>query len=443
MLNRRDPEITFRRFRRTYLFNTPKIMTWVVLAVLVLYGISALVFVIAESAHNSGAENREAILKEFKSYGSEAKDLSSATRHYRENLANDDVQTVQHFPSKYDFVTDQKQLLKIAKTGIPLNLNTKRMHWRDFTGAFPSERDQALWFLLIYGNVCLFAYWFFTHRRRESLVDLPWKKLWSWCFIIITIAPFGWLIYGIATVVHKNHARRGRFREPTTRNPKTGEYQDLRDKASGNYVQLRTREVAIQHREAIKALKEKLRETQNNSRQLASTLQQQQREINKIRANVRTSEEHLEELDSFMVGEDEAKTEFDKIMLLPGVVAALPTEDGFSVIVEARYRYLDKVYDLGDWQIQITGNTDGYFVCRRLRSGVMPGWTPSGRAFGAHPDYSLEWGTAFCFRDRETIIQEHIRRGQYPEALSIIVNTINSVNEADVPKIPAAFQEVT
>jgi len=127
--------------------------------------------------------------------------------------------------------------------------------------------------------------------------------------------------------------------------------------------------------------------------------------------------------------------EFDRIMALPGVLAAQVVNNRVRIVVRATYRYQGMLYDLGDWQMDISPD-ETYFEATNLRSGLQDSWSN-----GTYPAYRLTGGL-FCFGDRNQVLYEHLVKGQYLEAVALAVECMNSVNPEDEYKVPDAFKRL-
>ena len=74
------------------------------------------------------------------------------------------------------------------------------------------------------------------------------------------------------------------------------------------------------------------------------------------------------------------------------------------------------------------------FSCKRLRSGKRLD------AASNAPDYNESSG--FCFGRRRSLIQEYVEEAQYLEALTLMIDSLHSVNDPDVEReIPNCFRK--
>jgi len=127
--------------------------------------------------------------------------------------------------------------------------------------------------------------------------------------------------------------------------------------------------------------------------------------------------------------------EFKRICALRHVVGGYVGEnDTINLIVRASFTYKGLLYDLGDWKIQFGALPPGdLFQVLCFRRSMRLAWE------GGYPDYMMT-DRNFCFGpDNKPLIIKNFQDERYFQAIQLIIGVINSVNEADVDKIPEAF----
>ena len=139
--------------------------------------------------------------------------------------------------------------------------------------------------------------------------------------------------------------------------------------------------------------------------------------------------------------ERRAEEEWNAIREMRGVMGlSVKKERGekskkLMIYVRVQVPYDGELYDFGDYQIRLLGNSSR---CICVRSGIRKDATS--RA----PAYSSGVGDSFCFGSRRDEIDSYMWRGRYVEAITLMIDCLHSVNGADVEaKIPYCFRKVS
>jgi|GEM_PF-4067341 len=350
-----------------------------------------------------------------------------------------------------------------------------------------------IFLLWIYGLV--FSLLYATNDVASRFIDQPWRFIWPWLFLV-ALGPVYWLcmivsffnrksdeayqaqfharmteqvefnrVYHQAMEDGRNDVRQARDRardfidtiaddydmwpeehyldttpsrsattgEPSTKKPAKVTYHSSPGVAKDTYREMRTG-AAIKYRETkLNRARESLQESRQYATRLGTQLKEQQQTINSARAEITKLEASLTNK------QDEASVssiieEFDRISVLPGVIALQSVNGGVRIIVRASHKYRDKLYDLGDWQIDLHPR-DIEFNAYMVRNGLRSEWP------ARYPDYRLP-RNRFCFGNQQHVLDEHLRKGQYLEAVSIAITSLHTVGEADKENIPKAFRVV-
>ncbi|HVX24570.1 MAG TPA: hypothetical protein VG992_04510 [Candidatus Saccharimonadales bacterium] len=433
---------------------------FVAFAVLIIGGALALaVHSLCQWDNNHYASKRVAMEQIFYSYGSDAKDQSHAMLQQRRTVAKQfeavDERSSRISGSSYLDLTDYQwnQIDQTARTGEPIHLDT---HFWSVSG----------YAKIVYGWLGLLIMWCFlsvcclvsyaVEADNEAMnrgqlfyfADLPWKKVWPFVFTI-GAGPIFMVVMAGGALYMKLTSDPVRPVEPTPLpavveddlpiaetppqrrvQPVQEGYRSAPQAARTLYTELRVRKSAEQRQAAYNTVKDTIEEIKAKAQKYGEKLRRSQQRLNELRAEERRLAEAMETAEP-AVNEQIAGEEFDRILQLPGVMATQVVNERIRLIVRASHHYRGETYDLGDWQMDFGSHQMLKAVC--LRSGVRRDWT------GGYPAYRIE-RNVFCFGDRHYLIEEHLAKGQYLEAMALAVECLNSVNKEHLTYIPSAFE---
>ncbi|MAU34115.1 hypothetical protein CL689_01400 [Candidatus Saccharibacteria bacterium] len=157
-------------------------------------------------------------------------------------------------------------------------------------------------------------------------------------------------------------------------------------------------------------------------------VKQLQRKFNELRAEKR----HLESVDRAMADPGEYIRDYQEVRALPSVTMASVRGAEALFWVRASIQYQGSRYDLGDWELVLSFETEQIFA-RQKRTGLLES------AAGVHHRYSWD---GFCFGQNVEFLQGLVMAGQYGDALKTAVYYINSVNDEHQRLIPKTYQEM-
>ena len=435
----------------------------------------ALVWGIFTTIQKDDASANREFLQQLHSYGADADDRSAAITQLRKETATALITTFERFDDliEDELPDDQKEVAEtIAQTGEPGKLDVTAPA---FLGPV---RSLTFWLRVIaiaYLIVTVIAMGYMLkdgpHGSRKSrIADLDWNRPTTWLAVTVG-GPVFWLaILGSFLLLCKDaYDRRmaivplpqviqdqdvtlefdgGATHPPACDAPRmTGMWFDddaedavMPDKeiasyyksspvaAADTYVSLRTNGALEWSRSKLKEVDRKIDKKKRQMQELGQSLRKSQSRLNELRAERVRVEAATTTVD---VPETLARQEFERMLTLPGVIAAQSINDRLRLIVRAQHEYEGVGYDLGDWQIDIGIDTHRIFALE-LRSGVRADWYP-----GDYPVYRISGG--FCFGSRQELIEEHLIKAQYPEAMALAVECLSGVNPEDQYKVPRAF----
>lgn len=417
------------------------------------------------------ASSNKSVLTAVNSYGKDADDHTAAATAQRRDQAQQLVKmydVIEQFDDDVafmDFSDNQlEQVRKVAVTGQPAKLDTEYVHFSMVFGWPVGPILLAIAFVMVSAfTMASYAESLRTWEGKVRAADLPWKtKPWPWIMTFI-LGPVWWvgipisavLLRGTPPVERRNPDRdaeqlrpdpfevaaaeaRAVFGDHTPEPPRAKKnvkktYPTSPNASRSRYVDIRTTAALGYRNRKLTELDDELEYAQQRATNHGNMLRETQQRINTLRAERQQTATALD-AEGQSVDATVASQEFDRICQLPGVLATQVVNERLRVIVRAQYRYDKVMYDLGDWRIDIGADTS-YIEARELRSGVRSDW------YGGYPAYRLS-ASLFCFGNREEIINEHIRKGQYLEAISIAISSLNGVNKDHRYRVPEAFYPV-
>lgn len=411
------------------------------------------VFAIDTSVTNGNNKSNIELLRLLDSYGDAAEDSSEAAKEDRKERAQFYLNTeflakrVSDESEQLGFSDDQwKQVERVAETGKPAKLDTEI---GSYTAPF-GWPVLPMWLLVTWIAAGLLALVFHADSDRYSryrLADVDWKRPSTW-FVTVAFGPLFWLAMVISrvllhrtpyeTVYEPPDYDEGTHREdpvaeeaPPQKAPNPT-YMSAPGAARATYVSLRTDASKSYQAARLKQIETSIEGHQEAARELGAELKETQKELNKLRATRVQLEQTLE---SEVVTAEVADQEFDRIARLPGVIATQVVNDRVRLVIRATHEYKGTVYDLGDWQIDLHPAFTS-LGAQELRSGTRRDWE------GYYPVYRYGSGR-FCFGDRQEVLDEHLRKGQYLEAVSVAIDCLCGVNEEDRRLVPDAFYAIT
>lgn len=411
----------------------------------VISGVCYFGFAIMVEDDQTNAQHNTELLKLLESDGDNAQDMSTATvqkrKLYAQSLLNvaADVKQVKDEGTKLGFEDDQwAQIKDIAKTGKPAQLDTKATAYNaPFSSPFLPIWLFVAWCLVSVGALIRYADDVGTYTTVR-MADLMWRRPTTW-LVVLLLGPAVWIAMLVSAILliwtpypdTPTGEEDGEMSPaPTGVNRRQSRtYSSAPTAARTTYVSLRTDAAKSYQADQLRQLDNDIEYYQGEARSLSSRLKQTQGEINELRAN----RAQLNELmDAASVTSDIAGQEFDRITQLPGVIATQVVNDKLRLVIRATHEYKDTVYDLGDWRIDIGPGTS-HLTAYSLRYELRPNWRQ-----GDYPSY-INNDTSFCFGSRQEIIDEHLRKGQYLEAVSVAIATLCGINKGERKHVPEAF----
>ncbi len=343
--------------------------------------------------------------------------------------------------SELDDKAFRMEVEKTATTGTLPTPTYARASWDEFSSVWlPWGLASIVWLLtmvlcLCYADEC--------SRRHEYLADFKVRRPSQLLFILLT--PQLWLFYAISGVRMKYFHRPPEPYVPRPRPPRVEEVVEIiratvekktfdedRDGALETYSKIRNDGLY----KGVERRKSELADSLASFKSQAAELSKAMRTTQRNRTKAKTELDELEArnispetvLDAATIQE-----EFNRLLAYDGVRKIRPIKNGLLLLVEARLTYKGNVYDLGDWELKV--QTTHNVEAKEFRRGVRPGWD------GGYPAYRLG-ADGFCFGYRVHEMNEHARKGQFLEAVSLAVQSLCSVNEVHLDRIPDAFKKI-
>ena len=334
-----------------------------------------------------------------------------------------------------------------------------------------------LWALAICAvatSIAMFSMFLYHWCKDHFMVDLPFKEYPIFCRLLLVICFVGWpafLVSAIRMQIQKRRFRKAEQAEclesleetaesdgdennteETSEDEQENENDDDEPKEEWTTAE-DVEAVSFEHRKKsakrlykkfrlacrqsiidkkIQEHNENIESTRHEMRGHAEQIQLLQREVNTETASLRKLERI--EVSDDVVSIRQAENEFIKLLKMRGVVAVRAEDDSIYIRINVRVEYDGELYDFGDWLIMLY---ESHFESLRLRSGVRSDWGDDG-----YPDYANGDDT-FCFGERRESIEKFLQAGQHIEALTIIIDSLHSVNsDSDEEDIPNCFKKV-
>lgn len=400
-------------------------------------------FALYDEDTNNTIDRQEDLVTLFESVTAES---GGTVRETRKQLAENLLMLYDEDSLAEGFIDDTEAdiLRDTAEDGRMPDVRQKPYDW----GVFWHQHTIIFGALVfIYFSFITFvAYAWNTGDRKNYLLDLQWRRVWPVIFVLFTL-PFGLPFYTVSAVrlirlkdrTRPAHApevfyydddpyetprpQTAKVREPVAHQPDAARtlYKELRTTALTTGLENRI----VEAEDEVGAMKEELQE-------LGVQLKEYQQRYGTAKADLRRLKQ-IETSGGVDPQITQLDTEFDKLLALPGVQSVGITDDVLHIEVHARYRYDGTLYDLGDWDMQVSSTGLKTF---QLRSGVRADWP------GGYPVYVYYMGDRFCHGGTRTSqIQRHIDLGQYLEAVELAINSMHSINTEHLYMVPDAYEE--
>ncbi len=302
-------------------------------------------------------------------------------------------------------------------------------------------------------SVIIWTPYYYWRRKSESffLADFPLDAVYGWVLLILCL-PLSWPFVGISYIRMQRYFRKagtiatdavpeeletesntdsGQPEEEKNETIKTMLEMTAQDQEA--YIALRTRYFEEKGQRAFEELERSIKkvqgEIQNHSRAIISL----QRELGKLNAKRQAWQE---DTGRETMSQSTAISELEKIAEMRGVKEITPDLENhcLEILIQIRVPYKEALYDFGDYKVTFYYNsyeTERYET-KRIRCGVKDDATNEA------PFYH-NYGS-FCFGDREAEIISYVEEGRIVEALTLIVDSMHSVNEGDEEYIPECFE---
>lgn len=306
-----------------------------------------------------------------------------------------------------------------------------------FAAAFQLTIVMALIYLGLYDA---------SRKRRERIIDMPWRRVWPWVFVTLTVAP-GILIYTVSTVnlIRDRRQQRQTKDDLSEANSET-EAQRIRrelwfdhdpDQAGRAYRMARVGDRRRELETARDDAKTRLERLTDEIQSLASRLRKAQQAKGSTLAEVSRAEEALANFsDDDTPEEAQIGSEFERLMQLPGVIGVRADRDQVCVLVYVVLQHGAAEYFQGTWEVQFSAS--GQLRISSRQSGVKSGWP-----YGHHPDYrDQEYQLEFCMGRRKKQILELAKNRHFLEAVELLIESMFSVNPEDEALVPDVFRKV-
>jgi len=293
---------------------------------------------------------------------------------------------------------------------------------------------------LIAYSIAVFVYYLSKKDNCYHFADIPLKK--PYCLFLFISMFVVWPIFLIGRVhmFIKSHPKAKAEKKDLNKQALKEAQRELLLEATKPRIKgLASRKAEIAYTHYIVSGRERTRKARiaeidasiaNVEQELkwrASSIREDQQRKSRLLAE----RKQLENAETSEQAYDRALREWTTIREMRGVTSLRAEKHCLAIKVDVRVPYDGELYDFGDYLIKLYPND---YSCKRLRSGKRLDATSNA------PNYNESSG--FCFGRRRSLIQEYIEKAQYLEALTVMIDSLHSVNGPDVEReIPNCFRK--
>ncbi|MCL2444735.1 hypothetical protein FWD07_01265 [Candidatus Saccharibacteria bacterium] len=331
-----------------------------------------------------------------------------------------------------DSLSEEENLFPLRTLRDPVGTLIGRLIWLAIVIALP-----------ILSLVTFLAYWY-EKDSRYRLANLPLSKIYGWVLLLAMFAAWPILVIsGIMMLVarygwskrEKKAIEEQVQEELDYKQPSVSERIKTMRSARQQYVRYRAKGRMDAWLHEKQEIQEAIDREKKHLQACGKRVQESQKRLSEYKAQ-------MEGMGSGPISEEDtrarAAAEWDIISEMRGVSSIVSRKTQKSgqksliIDVAVRVPYKGDLYDFGDYRISI-GNAD--FSCRRIRSGVRL------NALSRSPDYNQSSG--FCFGGRRSAIDDYVKNGRLLEAITLIIDSLHSVNEGVEVDIPHCFRKIS
>lgn len=277
--------------------------------------------------------------------------------------------------------------------------------------------------------------------KKESyyfIADLPFGTTYGWLLLVLCL-PVGWPFLLVSRIRMYLYFRNSPPAETESTDNDDADADSTAPEEESDITTITA--VTAQHSDAYAALRQKflgelrddalaeledsVQSTQEKIQDYGEAIQCCQRELGRLKA----SRAKAKDSTKYKLDFDDARRELEQILKMRGVKSVTLAKDYIKVFITVRVRYKSRLYDFGDYTVKFWH--DG-FCTDLVRSGVRED------ASSTNPFYLT--GNSFCLGEREGTVAQYANEGRIIEALTLIVDSMHSVNDSDQERIPDCFK---
>ncbi len=414
---------------------------------LILLGVVTFIVVGAMVADESGSrsdmtKSRTAVAALFQS-----DNTSASSADYRRVLAGqllklDDKQLTDTYPA-----LSKTSLEEVVSTGQPPQLNDlpPQVVWHTFLHIL---LYWVTWIAALILNVLLVGSLVYESiDNDEQIADLPYRRVWTWLFILLT--PVGWPFYIVSypRFVYYDRQRRAVEAAQRARREETRRYQSTGwlnppmppELAMAAYVQLRQTGEAAAYKRAVTSVQSMIDNLQYQVGERDRELDRISTALERDQKDLATSKRRFAELQANPPTSDTSeqaaaqyRAEFTRLMQLPSVKRVEVAGGRVTVLCGPMLAKISgRNYDLGDYLLTVEPGQAHQVQVRCTRISSKTG--------GSHP-YST--GHGICFGTIAGEIEELCRQGEYLPAIMVAIVGMTNVNRYDRDSVRRDYPEV-
>ena len=268
-------------------------------------------------------------------------------------------------------------------------------------------------------SVFLVLFYSFEHSMKYYFADLPFKTFSGW-FVLI----FGFVAWPVFVI---SRIRFYKFKKGRcyVKLPETVLFFN-EDEYVAFYQTMNSFDKRISNAEEnLVNAKENAKYISTQMLDYKQKLKEEQANVNHWQATLNELKVQAEQSTTNPVPKEQILHDFEEIKAMRGVKQIFTKVcEGLVIIVRAEYEYEGDTYDIGDYRIEIDKKSD--FVVRRIRHSSERGF----------------YGGNFCFGDNKEAINAYLAENRIVEAVELIIEGINHINDDDVSLVPRYYKKI-
>ncbi|MEE0888508.1 MAG: hypothetical protein U0L97_04880 [Candidatus Saccharimonadaceae bacterium] len=260
------------------------------------------------------------------------------------------------------------------------------------------------------------------HNKDYYLADLPLKSVWGWYLLISNFVT--WPVVFVSWLSLLRFKKTGVEKKRKRLKPLPS-VKSIFDESA--FVKFYYDMLPIGRR--VEDAEDDMHRSESEVERYATLLKKAQGKLGEDKAKLNELRSQQEFISSSKQVKDQVVNDFAQIKEMYGVQRIYVRKECLFIRVRADYTYKNILYDLGDYEIKIEAN--GSFSAKMVRSNIEGG-----------DGYSAYGTRDFCFGDKKYEICDYIGQGRLIEAIELMIECLNYINESDRYTLPTKYEAV-